>query len=44
MVERANAFLLAHGLVSPGDKLVVVFGAPVGVAGSTNSLRVKVVE
>jgi pyruvate kinase len=44
MVERANAFLLAHGLVSPGDKLVVVFGAPVGVAGSTNSIRVKVVE
>lgn len=44
MVERANVFLLAHGLVSPGDKFVAVFGAPVGVAGSTNSIRVKVVE
>jgi pyruvate kinase len=44
MVDRANAFLLSNGLVSPGDKFVAVFGAPVGVSGSTNSLRVRVVE
>jgi pyruvate kinase len=44
MVERANMFLLAHGFVSPGDKFVTVFGAPVGVSGTTNSIRVKVVE
>jgi pyruvate kinase len=44
MVERANAYLLANGLVSPGDKFVAIFGAPVGVSGTTNSLRVKVVE
>jgi pyruvate kinase len=44
MVDRANAFLLANGLVSPGDKFVAIFGAPVGVRGSTNSIRVKVVE
>jgi pyruvate kinase len=44
MVERASAVLAANGLVSPGDKLVAVFGAPVGVSGSTNSIRVKVVE
>lgn len=44
MVERANAFLLAHGYVSPGDKFVTIFGAPVGVSGATNSIRVKVVE
>ena len=44
MVERANAFLLANGFVSPGDKFVAIFGAPVGVSGTTNSIRVKVVE
>ena len=44
MVERANAYLLANGFVSPGDKFVAIFGAPVGVSGTTNSLRVKVVE
>jgi pyruvate kinase len=44
MVERANAYLLANGFVSPGDKFVAIFGAPVGVSGTTNSIRVKVVE
>jgi pyruvate kinase len=42
MVERANAFVLANGLGSPGDKIVVVFGAPVGVSGTTNALQVRV--
>lgn len=44
MIERAHALLLAHGIVSPGDTFVTIFGAPVGVSGSTNALRVKVVE
>jgi pyruvate kinase len=44
LIERANAYLLANGFVSPGDKFVASFGAPVGVAGTTNSIRVKVVE
>jgi pyruvate kinase len=42
MVERANAFVLANGLASPGDKIVVVFGAPVGVSGTTNAVQVRV--
>ena len=44
MVERASAFVLANGLGSPGDKIVAVFGAPIGVSGATNSIRVKVLE
>ncbi len=44
MVDRANALLLTHGFVSPGDKFVAIFGAPVGVVGTTNSIRVRVVE
>jgi pyruvate kinase len=44
MVDRANMFLLGNGYVSPGDKFVTIFGAPVGVSGTTNSIRVKVVE
>lgn len=44
MVQRASMFLLANGYVSPGDRIVVIFGAPVGVAGTTNSIRVTVVE
>jgi pyruvate kinase len=44
MIGRAHALLLAHGMVSPGDTFVTIFGAPVGVSGSTNALQVKVVE
>ncbi len=44
MVDRATAYLLANGFVSPGDKFVAIFGAPVGVPGTTNSIRVRVVE
>ncbi len=44
LVERANGYLLSNGFVSPGDKFVAIFGAPVGVSGTTNSIRVKVVE
>jgi pyruvate kinase len=44
MIARASLFLVANGLASPGDKFVALFGAPVGVVGSTNSIRVRVVE
>ncbi len=44
MIERASMFLVANGLASPGDKFVAIFGAPVGVVGSTNTIRVRVVE
>lgn len=44
MIDKAHALLLANGIVSPGDKFVTIFGAPVGVSGSTNALQVKVVE
>jgi pyruvate kinase len=44
LVDRANGYLLARGLASPGDRFVVVFGAPLGVRGTTNSIRVRVVE
>ncbi|MSP24619.1 MAG: pyruvate kinase [Myxococcales bacterium] len=44
MVDRAHALLLANGIVTPGDSFVVIFGAPVGVSGTTNAIQVKVVE
>ena len=42
MVDNANAWVLANGVGSPGDKIVAVFGAPTGVPGTTNSIRVRV--
>jgi pyruvate kinase len=44
MIARANGLLLHHGIVAPGDSFVAIFGAPVGVSGTTNAIQVKVVE
>ncbi len=44
MIERAHALLLHQGIVAPGDSFVTIFGAPVGVSGTTNAIQVKVVE
>jgi pyruvate kinase len=40
MVEGVQAHLLASGMVTPGDRIVVVFGAPIAVKGRTNTVRV----
>ncbi len=42
LVDWCTGDLLASGLASPGERVVLVFGAPVGVTGSTNSIRVHV--
>ncbi len=40
MVDQVQQHLLASGLVSHGDKIVVVYGAPISVRGRTNTVRV----
>ena len=40
MVVQVNQTLRANGLAETGDLVVIVFGAPVGVPGTTNSLLV----
>ena len=40
MVSQVDQTLRANGLVDGGDRVVIVFGAPVGVPGTTNSLLV----
>ncbi len=40
MVVQVNQTLRQHGLADSGDLVVIVFGAPVGVPGTTNSLLV----
>lgn len=42
LVNWCTGDLLAAGYGSPGERVVIVFGAPVGVSGSTNSIRVHV--
>ncbi|MGH7270742.1 MAG: pyruvate kinase [Polyangiaceae bacterium] len=42
LVDWCTGDLLAGGFGSPGERVVMVFGAPIGVSGSTNSIRVHV--
>ena len=44
LVDWCTADLLANGFAAPGERVVIVFGAPIGVRGSTNSIRVHVVK
>jgi len=39
MVEMVSERLQTDGMARPGDRVVLVFGSPVGVAGQTNSIR-----
>jgi pyruvate kinase len=43
LVNWANGDLMGSGLASPGERIVIVFGSPIGVAGSTNTIRVHVI-
>jgi pyruvate kinase len=39
MVRRVEEELLSRGLAGKGDRIVIVFGAPIGQSGMINSLR-----
>ena len=42
LVDWVTGDLMGSGLASPGERVVIVFGAPIGVSGSTNTIRVHV--
>jgi pyruvate kinase len=44
MVRRVEEELLARGLARRGERIVIVFGAPVGQAGKINSLRLHTIS
>jgi pyruvate kinase len=43
MVRRVEEELVARGLAQTGDRVVIVYGAPVGQPGKINSLRLHVI-
>jgi pyruvate kinase len=44
MVDQVQQHLIANGLASPGDRIVLVYGAPISVRGRTNTVRVHQVS
>ena len=43
MVKQVDALLIESGRVSKGEPVVIIAGAPPGIPGSTNALRVHIV-
>ena len=43
MVKQVDQWLIEHGEAKVGDPVVIVAGAPPGIPGSTNALRVHVI-
>ena len=43
MVKQVDQWLISHGGAQVGDSVVIVAGAPPGIPGSTNALRVHVI-
>ena len=43
MVKQVDQWLISHGEAQVGDTVVIVAGAPPGIPGSTNALRVHVI-
>jgi pyruvate kinase len=40
MVKQVDQWLIEHGEAQIGDIVIIVAGAPPGIPGSTNALRV----
>ncbi|MEO8431783.1 MAG: pyruvate kinase [Acidobacteriota bacterium] len=43
MLQRIPGILLATGIVRSGDRIVITAGIPMGVSGSTNSIKAAVI-
>ena len=44
MVSRVEEEILARGSAKRGDRIVIVFGAPIGQQGKTNSIRLHTIQ
>jgi pyruvate kinase len=43
MCETVSDRLLADGMAKPGDRVVLVYGSPMGIPGHTNSIRIHLI-
>jgi len=44
MIAEMDEVLLARGMVTPGDRIIVIYGIPMGVSGRTNTVYVHKVR
>ena len=43
MIDKAKETALKSGMITPGDRIVITAGVPVGVPGTTNLIKVATV-
>ncbi len=44
MIQKAKKTALKTGLVHRGEKIVIIAGIPFGIAGTTNLIKVEVID
>ncbi|CAN5349211.1 hypothetical protein BH10PSE9_BH10PSE9_25900 [soil metagenome] len=44
MVKRAGSSSIGEGFASPGQRIIVTCGVPLGTPGATNMIRIAYVE
>ena len=40
LLHEAEKVLMAHGVVKPGDLIVLTIGEPIGKSGGTNTMKI----
>jgi pyruvate kinase len=44
MLERAKRIPKGLGIASTGDRIVIIAGVPISIPGTTNLIKVEIVE
>jgi pyruvate kinase len=44
MLERSKKMPKELGMAAPGDKIVIIAGVPISIPGTTNLIKVEMVE
>jgi pyruvate kinase len=44
MLERAKRMPKELGLASKGDRIIIIAGVPISIPGTTNLIKVEIVE
>jgi len=44
MLEKAKRMPKGLGMASPGDRIILIAGVPISIPGTTNLIKVELVE
>ena len=44
MLERSKRIPKELGIAKPGDRIVIIAGVPISIPGTTNLIKVEIVE